>query len=134
MDQNENNLLEATEERIEQTPKRVMRRPTQKQARAMQLMVGNGGNASAAMRGAGYSPAMVHNPHKFLGSKAVQERIKQIDFDGIINNIESIAKDPSDKRAAIGAAHLTFRVGDVYPAEKRKLMSLFDNLDDLEED
>lgn len=41
------------------------------------IMLGNGGNASAAMREAGYSPGMVNNPHKLTKSKAFRELIEE---------------------------------------------------------
>lgn len=51
--------------------------PTEKQIKAMELMVENGGNASAAMREAGYSPAMAKNPQKLTRSQAFKEHFEK---------------------------------------------------------
>lgn len=45
-------------------------KPTQKQAKAIQNVVDNGGNVSKAMLDAGYSPATAKTPQKLTNSKA----------------------------------------------------------------
>ena len=49
------------------------RPPTRKQQRAAVLMVENGGNASKAMREAGYSKAMASNPQKMTRSQGFKQ-------------------------------------------------------------
>ncbi len=46
---------------------------TEKQKKALDNMVENGGNASKAMRDAGYSEATAKNPQKLTDSKGFQE-------------------------------------------------------------
>lgn len=51
-------------------------KPTDKQAKAVEIMENNGGNASRAMIEAGYSPATAKNPSKLTKSRAVQSIAK----------------------------------------------------------
>lgn len=51
----------------------MVRKPTIKQKRAIELAVENGGNVSKAMRDAGYSPATAKNPDKLTGTSTWAE-------------------------------------------------------------
>jgi len=50
---------------------------TLKQKRATELLVGNGGNVTKAMIGAGYSPATANTPQKLTESKGFEELKKE---------------------------------------------------------
>jgi len=49
---------------------------TQKQKRASELLVGNGGNVTQAMIDAGYSPETAHTPGKLTNSKGFKELVE----------------------------------------------------------
>lgn len=49
------------------------RKPSIKQKKALDILVGNGGNITQAMLDAGYSPATANTPQKLTESKAWQE-------------------------------------------------------------
>lgn len=51
-------------------------KPTSRQAKAVEIMENNGGNASKAMIEAGYSPATAKNPSKLTKSRAIQSIAK----------------------------------------------------------
>lgn len=60
-------------EYMDKKPKKVKRKPTAKQQRAIDNMVENGGNVSKAMRDAGYSAQTAKTPSKLTNSKVFKE-------------------------------------------------------------
>ncbi|MET3349029.1 UNVERIFIED_ORG: hypothetical protein ABID57_000698 [Arthrobacter sp. UYEF1] len=74
---------------------------TIKQRKAAEIMVGNGGNASRAMREAGYSPATAENPDKLTGSKGFAELLEELGLtdDLLIKAlVEDIKAKPGDRK------------------------------------
>ena len=70
-------------------------------------MVENGGNASKAMREAGYSDAMAHNPHKLLQSKGFKELCDELELtDSFIIEalVEDIKAKPRERRGELELA------------------------------
>lgn len=107
---------------------------TPKQAQAIQNLVENRGKSiGRAMIEAGYDETTAKNPKNLTESVTFQALVKRIPYKEIIDNVVRIALDRNDKRSALGGAHLTFRIGDKYPAERAKIVALFDRLSDLEE-
>ncbi len=58
-----------------------------RQARAAIKMIENGGNASLAMRQAGYSSKTAHNPHKLTKSKVWEELLGETASDSRLNEV-----------------------------------------------
>lgn len=80
---------------------------TLKQRKALENMVENGGNASKAMRDAGYSPATAENPDKLTESKGFKELADEI---GLTDNFiaqalyDDIKAKPKDRAKELGLA------------------------------
>lgn len=73
---------------------------TIKQKKALDNMVENGGNASKAMRDAGYSPKTAENPDKLTQSKGYMELLDELGLtDEFIANAlrEDIAMKPQNR-------------------------------------
>src|SRR4051794_23397908 len=77
--------------------------PSAKQMAAIQHWVANGGNKSDAVRAAGYSEAIAHQPGKVFNSPAVQ---RLLDAAGI--NPVSILQQLERKAYARKLEHMTF--------------------------
>lgn len=73
---------------------------TEKQKRAADNLVENGGNVSKAMRDAGYSPATAENPSKLTESKGFMELMDELGLtDNLIVNalVEDINMKPQNR-------------------------------------
>lgn len=70
---------------------------TLKQKKALAIMVENGGNASRAMREAGYSPKTAENPDKLTKSKGFREIADEV---GLTDNfiLKALQEDISKKK------------------------------------
>ncbi len=80
---------------------------TQKQRKAAEKMVENGGNASKAMRDAGYSSATAENPNKLTESKGFQELCDELGLtdDMIVKAlVEDIQKKPQNRKPELELA------------------------------
>lgn len=83
------------------------RKPTAKQRRAVEIMVENGGNASKAMREAGYSPATAKNPQKLTHTEGF---LKLADEVGLTDNFllkalkDDIDAKPTDRKGELELA------------------------------
>lgn len=93
-----------------------------------------------AMIKSGYSPKTALNPGKNLTSKPQwQELLAQIDNQEILNVFYKIMTDQDedgkvkDKDAAIKAGKELATLKDLYPAQKSKIIGLFDKISALEE-
>jgi len=69
---------------------------TNKQKRAVDIMVENGGNASKAMREAGYSPQTAKTPKKLTGTKGYQEILEEYGLTEALI-VTSLVKDINTK-------------------------------------
>ena len=119
---------------------------THKQRRALLNMVENGGNASKAMRDAGYSAATAKTPSKLTHSSGYQSLM---DYYGLTVEliiealVEDIKSKPGNRRAELELAvkirglstNATVHVGPVAPQSLLKFMgrdgNVYDSVEDL---
>lgn len=78
------------------------KKPTIKQQKAMEEVVGNGGNVTAAMREAGYSEATINTPQKLTESKAWAEYMEEHLSD------ETLAQKHNELLNSSRLDHMTF--------------------------
>lgn len=104
---------------------------TIKQAKAIKNLVENRGSVSKAMREAGYKDKTAKNPKNLTTSKAFKEVLLDIDDEAIVKEIRSIALAKDDKRAKLQAIDMLLKLKDRYPAQKSKVIGLFDKLSDI---
>ncbi len=71
------------------TKRNVRKKPSLKQRKALDIMVENGGNASRAMRDAGYSPMTAKSPHKLTESLGFQELMAEKLNDELLARVHS---------------------------------------------
>jgi len=83
------------------------------------------------MRKNGYTKATAKTPDKLTGSKAWQQMLKEINEEDILQRVREIALD-DDKRASLQASDMIFKLKDLYPAQKNKVLGLFGSLEELE--
>lgn len=80
---------------------------TEKQKRAVNKIVENGGNVSKAMRDVGYSPATAENPSKLTESKGFMELMDELGLtDNLIVNalVDDIKMKPQNRTAELQLA------------------------------
>ena len=109
---------------------------TRKQATAIKIMLEEGGSVGNAMRKAGYAPATAKNPSHLTNSQAWKQAIKEIDYAKQIRQVEQMADINlnEDKDNVLKSKDMLFRLGDIYPATKSKIIGLFDKIGDVLED
>src|SRR3990167_10876685 len=106
--------------------------PTLKQRRAFDTLLQHPEmSAGEAMIESGYSPATAHVPRDFTASKGFKELLAEIDERPIIENVRAIALGHKDKRAALTAADMLFKLLDRYPAGKLKIQAYNEELERL---
>ena len=88
-------------------------------------------NVSLEMRKQGYSPSSCRS-QKVTQTKTWEQLLNRIQDDKIINKLNEIALDNEDKRACLSAIDIILKLKDKYPAQKKKILGLFDKLSDLE--
>lgn len=66
---------------------------------------------------------------EIITPKAFQTHLSRVDDTKIIDKVEEIALDTSDKRAALDAADKIFKLKDRYPAGKLKIQAYAEGLD-----
>jgi len=91
---------------------------TIKQKRAAKFTVENGGNVSKAMKQAGYSDAMAHNPQKLTESKAWPQLMEEFLSE------ESLAKAHKELMHAKRLDHMVFPLGPESRAEALDLSKM----------
>lgn len=82
-------------------------RPTQRQIKAAELMVENGGNASKSMREAGYSEETAHTPSKLTESKGFLQIAAELGLtDEFITKaiVDDIKAKPGDRSRELALA------------------------------
>jgi len=104
---------------------------TFKQAKAIKTLVEKGGSVSKAMKLAGYKDTTAKTPKKLTGSKAFQEVLLDIDDEAIVKEIKNIAMAKTNDRAKLQAIDMLLKLKDRYPAQKNKVIGLFDKLSDI---
>ncbi len=85
----------------------------------------------AILRKSGYRE-LANQPSRVLDSKGFQDLLGTIDDGVIINRLYEIVRD-EDKRAIIAASHEILTLKDRYPAQKNKIIGLFENITSIEE-
>jgi hypothetical protein len=75
----------------------------------------------------GYSKSVSKHPDILTKSKAWNETIKEIDFSGILKEIEAQAflKNNEDKDNCFKNKELLLKIGDKFPAQRTKVQGLF---------
>lgn len=112
-------------------------RPTIKQKAAFSQMLeaiktGKDVELKKIMIKAGFSELTARNPETNLLSKeSFQQLLNQIDDSEILNKFREILK-AEDKRASIAAGVELLKLKDRYPAQKSKIIGLFESLSNLE--
>lgn len=89
-------------------------KPTLRQKKALDNLVGNGGNISQAMRDAGYSEATINTPQKLTDSQAWAELMKEYLPD------DSIAEKHRELLHATTLDHQVFALGPKNEEDKLK--------------
>ena len=64
-------------------------------------------------------------------TKAWQELLNSIDDEEVVNRITDILRD-EDKRSSLTAADMLLKLKDRYPAQKSKVIGLFDIVEQLD--
>jgi len=80
----------------------------------------------------GYDITTSKRPGQVLDSKGFQKLLAKIDDEKILTRFYQILSD-EDKRASIQAGIELLKLKDRYPANKSKIIGLFDTLSNLEE-
>ncbi len=121
----------------EQPKKLKVKKPTQKQAKAIAILAGNGGiSVGAAMRKAGYSEISANTPAKLTESVAYQSLAERIDEDLITkSHVElfsqkreatlTFPKFMEDEEIMEACANAGIDVLSITPTEKSKLAIYF---------
>ncbi len=121
------------------------KKPTIKQKAAFQAMLeaiknGKDVEMKSIMLKAGYSLATAEHPDLNLTSKdSWQQMLNRVDNQQLVDVLNSIANDKDengrikDKDAAIKAIKEVFTLKDLYPAQKNKIIGLFEKINTLEE-
>lgn len=89
-------------------------------------------NISGNMRKQGYSESS-SKALKVKETKTWKELLNKIDDSKVLNMLDEIVEDKSDKRARIEAGKEIMKLKDRYPRDKSKLVGLYERLDDIEE-
>ena len=95
---------------------------------------GNTKNIGEIMLESGYSKSVAKNPQNLTQSKAWQEAKAEIDYARHIKELDKMAstKNNTDKYNVLRSKDMLFKLGDLYPAQKSKVLGLFGALEDLE--
>ena len=105
---------------------------TMKQRRTLETLLEHPEYSTGrAMRENGYSPSVAHVPAKLTESTGFKELLAEIDERPIIENVRAIALGHKDKRAALTAADMLFKLLDRYPAGKLKIQAYNEELERL---
>jgi len=104
-------------------------KPTLKQENSFKNIIENRGNISKGMKDAGYSEATAKNPSNLTKSKGFQSLLASIiDDEDLITEINDIAFNNEDKRTKLQAIDMLLKLKDLYPAQKSKVLGLFDTI------
>jgi hypothetical protein len=96
------------------------------------IEAGEGFSLQELMTNNGYAPATAHNPGKNLVRKeGWQQLMSQIDDGVILAKIYEVLLD-KDKDGSLKAADMLLKLKDRYPAQKSKIVGLFDKISALE--
>lgn len=80
-----------------QKKKKKVQKPSHRRIKAAKLMVENGGYASPAMKGAGYSPAIVKNPQKITATDSFQKLLDKMLPDSLLVRVHKEGLDAVKK-------------------------------------
>lgn len=86
-----------------------------------------------AMIKGGYSPQVARNPKVVTESKGWQELLLKYNDELLMDRLNDIALDNEDKRSSIEAIKEIFKLKDRYPAQRSKIIGLFDKISELED-
>lgn len=86
------------------------------------------------MKEAGYSNRTSEHPGVLTASKGWEELKKTLNEDAAIKTFNDLVSDKNeDKRTRMDAAKEILKINDRYPAQKSKIIGLFDKLDELDD-
>ena|SRR3990167_811171 len=81
------------------------------------------------LRESGYSEAIAKNPKMIIESKGVQAILNEVvDIKKLVECTNKIALDVKDKRAALSAQNILYRLTNVYPDRESKGSQINDEL------
>lgn len=83
---------------------------------------------------ANYSKSVAKNPIQVFGSQGFQKYLSSKDERPIIDKWMDWALSDSDKRVAMEAGKEIMKLKDRYPAQKSKVIGLFDIVEQLDKD
>jgi hypothetical protein len=89
-------------------------------------------NVSGAMLDAGYSASSAR-ALTITQTKTWQELLAGINDNELLNKLNEIATDSSDKRACLQAIDMSFKLKDRYPKAETKIIGIFNKITSLEE-
>jgi len=81
---------------------------------------------------AGFSKSTARVPKQLTESKGWQQLLAKVDDSAILDKLNAIAMDIKDKRACLQAIDILLKLKDKYPAQKSKIVGLFDTISGLE--
>jgi len=110
-----------------------MKKPTEKQRKATELILLGGKKQGQAMIEAGYSPYTAKTPQKLTESKYFQDLLIQIDDRTLLEQLLLFATDDNDKRASLQAIDMLFKLKNRYPVISLKIEAYQDELNKLKE-
>ena len=84
----------------------------------------------------GYKKSVAKNPKILTKSKAWEEVLKEVDYNKHVRELDELAsiKNNEDKDNVLKAKKMLFDLGDKFPAQKSKVMGLFQAIDDLKDE
>lgn len=118
---------------IEEKAKKKEKKPTAKQSKAIKKYMENNGNMGKAMLESGYAPNSAKNPKMLTSSVAFKQIVERIPYEEILDNVVDIARSREDKRAALMACDMAFKLGGKYPLKSSLAAGLFERLNELED-
>jgi len=98
--------------------------PSLRQQKAVENWLENGGNASKAMRDAGYSPATAKNPQKFMRSKGFKQLFKDCGL-SVNELIVALKEDLANKPGArLGELKLAMKLLGMLDAQNTREVNI----------
>lgn len=119
--------------------KKKLKKPTLRQAKAIRLTCENLQknkpiNMGKIMRESGYSDSVSKHPEILTKSKSWEDAMKGIDWAKHLLQLEELADTEfnQDKDNVLKSKQMLFNLGDKFPANKTKIVGLFDKIQELE--
>lgn len=112
-------------------PSKGYNKPSQKVKNTFEDVV-SGMKPGKAMKKNGYSDAYASNPHQLMKTQGWQFLLDNVQDRDILARIYDILLD-TDKRSSLTAADMLLKLKDKYPANKMKMTSYTEEMNELAE-